>query len=98
LPPAVVATAKADLPIATLLPPVVKASKDALPTPTLSSPVVIAVPAFVPNNALPFASVPLKLSPAPVPATVLFCPSLVTPVSTCAQVRPPVLPDCADKK
>ena len=77
---------------------VVAVSKASVPKAVLLSPVVIAVPASLPINVLLLASVPVKLSQAFVPATVLPCPSLVTPASTCAQVKPPVLPDCADKK
>ena len=89
----VVFCCKQFIPIATFLLAVVFACKAPFPTAVFLSPVVIAVPASLPNKALFSASVPVKLSPAFVPATVLPCASLVTPVSTCAQVRPPVLPD-----
>ena len=57
----------------------------------MSFPVVIAVPALYPKAE--FLDPDVIESPAFVPATVLPDPSLDSPASTSAQVRPPVLPD-----
>jgi len=55
---------------------------------------VISVPASYPIKVFFSASVPLKASPALVPAVVFPCASELTPpAATSAQVNPPVLPD-----
>ena len=77
-------------PTPVFLVPVDTVFKTSYPTAVFLSPEVIAVPALYPIKVFFSASVPVKLSPAFVPAKVLYCASLDTPVAIAAHELSPL--------